>query len=138
MRITDKELIDRLTAVSKKSKAINELVVPMQLYQSLIEEVSLLRLAIRRHRDFRGDDRCWMDDHELYEMLPEGYAPPSNDTFVCMENCLKYIRMRKDPSVNYESPQRRIEQLEAVLAEVVQGHERIKEAMGSHHVRPND
>lgn len=34
-------------------------------------EVFRLRRAIRKHRDQRLNDRCWLDDMELYRTLPE-------------------------------------------------------------------
>jgi hypothetical protein len=72
-----------------------------------------LAAAIRRHRDCRGDDRCWRDDRELYAVLPEGYAPPPHDSAVELELCRRYIASRHDPATEYVSPQRRIEELEA-------------------------
>lgn len=30
-----------------------------------------LRTAIRYHRDQTGDDRCWLDDHLVWNLLPE-------------------------------------------------------------------
>ena len=38
-------------------------------------EVLRLRVGIRSHRDQRLDDRCWMDDIELYDLLPEKADP---------------------------------------------------------------
>lgn len=32
----------------------------------------LLHNAIRHHRDQTGDNRCWLDDYDLYALLPEG------------------------------------------------------------------
>lgn len=81
------------------------------------DEVERLRAAIRKHRDERGDDRCWMDDEELYKVLPEGYTPPVRDTAVLLHNCRRFIALRQHPATTYISPQRRIEELEAQLAE---------------------
>ena len=33
-----------------------------------------LKTAIRKHSDQRGDDRCWLDDIELYDALGEESA----------------------------------------------------------------
>jgi hypothetical protein len=86
-------------------------------YAKIIDELraenSRLMMAIRKHRDYRGDDKCYMDDRELYSILPEGYTPPPFDAAVELENCKKYIACRQDPSTTYVSPQRRIEELEA-------------------------
>ncbi len=78
----------------------------------LVSEVLRLRQAIRNHRDQKGDDRCWMDDEELYKVLPEGYVPPERDTTVELKLCEKYIQCRRNPKTKYVSPQRRIEELE--------------------------
>lgn len=80
-------------------------------------EVERLRNAIRQHRDARGDDRCWLDDEELYRTLPEGYTPPERDTAVELSRCEAFIRNRQNPATVYVSPQRRIDELESELAE---------------------
>jgi chromosome segregation ATPase len=67
--------------------------------------------AIRKHRDQRGDDRCWMDDEELYKILPEGYTPPLRDSAVELKNCQRFIDCRNNPATTYVSPQRMIEEL---------------------------
>lgn len=79
--------------------------------------VERLRDAIRAHRDVRGDDRCWMDDETLYGVLPEGYAPPSRDSDIELENCKRFIALRhNNPSTLYVSPQREIERLQAIAS----------------------
>ena len=80
---------------------------------SLHGEIEALETAIRRHRDYRGDDRCYLDDRELYAVLPEGYEPPAKDTAVTLAQCERFIACRQDPATEYVSPQRRIEELEA-------------------------
>lgn len=75
--------------------------------------VAFLEAAIRKHRDQRGDDRCWLDDEDLYRLLPEGYATPERDVLVEVANCLQFLRCRRNPRTEYVSPQRRIEELEA-------------------------
>jgi hypothetical protein len=82
-------------------------------------EVERLRQAIRNHRDQRGDDRCWLDDEELYKALPEGYTPPPRSETVELDCCRRYIATRHHPGTVYISPQRRIEQLEDLLKRVV-------------------
>lgn len=71
-------------------------------------EVSRLRAAVRKHRDYRGDDRCFQDDAELYAVLPEGDTRPAVDTAVTLENCQKYIACRQAGRV-YVSPERELE-----------------------------
>jgi hypothetical protein len=84
----------------------------------LFAEVERLRTAIRKHRDQRGDDRCWMDDEELYKALPEGYFPPERDTSVELEHCKRFIACRRNPATAYVSPERRIEELEHRIKEI--------------------
>lgn len=77
---------------------------------------SLLLAAVRKHRDQKGDDRCWLDDRELYAVLPEGVADADlrlHNPAEMLRNCQRYIASRQDPSQSYVSPQRRIEELEA-------------------------
>ena len=85
----------------------------------LVAEILRLRTGIRKLRDdwVRGDDKCWKDLVELFQILPEGFIPPAHDTRVELANCEKYIASCHHPDVTYTSPQRRIEELEKDLAE---------------------
>lgn len=85
------------------------------LLAEALKEITKLRDAIRKHRDQRGDDRCWMDDEELYKVLPEGYVPPERDTTVELENCRRYIECRHNPKTQYVSPEREIERLTKIV-----------------------
>ncbi len=76
--------------------------------------VAGLLAAIRKHRDQRGDDRCHLDDGELYAVLPEGDTRPPQDTAVTLENCERFIRCRQQGR-EYVSPEREIERLRAAL-----------------------
>ena len=84
-----------------------------KLIDDLHERIAEVENAIRKHRDFRGDDRCYEDDAELYGVLPEGFSPPSCDTEIDLNQCAKYKACRQNPATEYVSPQRRIEELEA-------------------------
>lgn len=75
------------------------------------DSIETLEMAIRAHRDARGDDRCWQDDETLYQALPEGYTPPAHDTSVELRNCLRYLACRQHPATVYVSPEREIELL---------------------------
>lgn len=86
----------------------------MKFKDGLMDERDKLLLAIRQHRDERGDDRCHADDARLYAVLPEGDTRPARETAVTLENCTKYIECRQTGR-EYVSPQRRIEELEAEL-----------------------
>jgi hypothetical protein len=84
---------------------------------SLSRRILELENAIRKHRDQRGDDRCWMDDNDLYSVLPEGKdnhdtrLPPAD---VMLENCKRFIRCRHNPSEEpYMSDLERIGRLQA-------------------------
>lgn len=87
----------------------------------MVAERNRLREAIRKHRDQRGDDRCWLDDEELYKVLPEGYTPPARDSRVELRYCERYIASRHNPATTYVSPEREIEQLKAELNQLRQG-----------------
>lgn len=78
-------------------------------------EIGRLRDAIRKHRDYRGDDRCFLDDEELYAILPEGYTPRERDSAVELKNCERFIASRQNPKTEYVSPEREIERLKALL-----------------------
>ena len=80
--------------------------------------IRTLVAAIRKHRDQRGDDRCWLDDAELYAVLGEPYETPKlAEPCEMMANCVRFIKSRHNPEVPYVSPEREIEQLRAKLAE---------------------
>lgn len=55
-----------------------------------------LRLAIMLHRDQHGDDRCWLDDLELYkalgDMVVADNTMPIRETFLA--NCARYYERR--------------------------------------------
>lgn len=69
----------------------------------LKSEIIRLRAAIRKHRDEKAHDRCWLDDQELYQTLPEAdpgdLALPPKEEFI--ENCHRYWEHRRDPSVTF-------------------------------------
>lgn len=86
------------------------------------ERVATLEAAIRKHRDQRGDDRCWLDDEELYAILPEGFKPLIRDSGVELERCKKFIECRHNPATQYISPQRKIDELERMLRNFLSSH----------------
>lgn len=100
------------------------------------DHVEFLIAAIRRHRDQRGDDRCWQDDLELYAALPEGVGGadlrlPSPQEM--LENCKRYCTHRHDPTQPYRSPEREVERLEAELKAAVEHYRRTKEQADANH-----
>lgn len=60
--------------------------------ESTAARLARLEKAIRRHRDARGNDRCWQNDIDLYkelgEPLPDGPELPPRDEF--LKNCAGY------------------------------------------------
>jgi len=53
-------------------------------YHALLSRVAILEAAIRKHRSQKLDDRCWLDDEELYSVLGDGVKadtrlPPKED-----------------------------------------------------------
>lgn len=60
------------------------------------EERDRLRDAIKAHRAQRADDRCWMDDVELYRSLGDGDVGDNRigDRFAMLSNCLRFINQR--------------------------------------------
>lgn len=79
-----------------------------------VDLVGKYESAIRKHRDYRGDDRCFLDDGELYAVLPEGDTRPPEEMAVTPENCLRFIACRQQGK-GYISPQRHVERLEALV-----------------------
>src|SRR6185295_4021271 len=87
-----------------------------------------LQTAIRKHRDQRGDDRCWLDDVELYRalgepMLIKDLALPGPCEM--MANCVRFIKSRQPDGIEYISPQL---EFDIVDAERANYYERLKEA----------
>jgi hypothetical protein len=62
----------------------------------LKQEILKLRNSIREHRDAKGNDRCWLDDVELYQKLPENiqadFTLPEKKEF--LKNCEAYHKNR--------------------------------------------
>lgn len=89
----------------------------------LTNECRRLRNAIRLHRDQRGDDRCWMDDQALYDVLPEkvkGNAQSSPEEM--LTQCKKFIERRHNPTQEYLSPvaiiKKRIEEIDKLINDI--------------------
>ena len=91
------------------------------LEKTLAVRVVELEAAIRRHRDERGDDRCWMDDIELYKALPEGVGDADLrlcEPDVMRANCERYIAHRHNPALPYVSPQDEIDRLMKLVSDL--------------------
>jgi hypothetical protein len=102
-------------ALTAESEAKRVLAAARRLLDAETGVGERLATAIRKHRDQRGDDRCWRDDEELYAALPEGHTPPARDSSVELENCRRYIASRQNPATVYTSPERTIEVMRNAL-----------------------
>jgi hypothetical protein len=96
-------------------------------------EANRLAAAIRKHRDQEKDDRCWLDDIELYCSLKEGPRPHEVDLSLppeCefLESCRRYWRQRQRPTdMDLEPGEMTIAQLQAEVERLKVGR---KEAWG--------
>ena len=67
--------------------------------EELQQEILRLRTGIREHRDAKGHDRCWLDDIDLYNLLPEKLPAdtklPDREEF--LTNCNKFYENRQCP-----------------------------------------
>ena len=63
---------------------------------NIVNRIIELESAVRKHRDQRGDDRCWLDDQELYKVLGDNdlgnNSLPPKDKF--LKNCENYYNKR--------------------------------------------
>lgn len=96
--------------------------------QRLEAEIDRLQAGIRKHMNTRGDDRCHQDDHDLYQLLPDGDTRPAREVAVTLENCQRYIECRQQGR-EYISPQRRIEELEAEITHLKTMYDELKRAV---------
>lgn len=68
-----------------------------QLQEALIER----RNVIGYHRDQKGDDRCWLDDHLVHEMLGDTPALKVPQTFEGrMAKCEQFYLLRSVPDAD--------------------------------------
>jgi ribosomal protein S27AE len=85
----------------------------------LQEEIDKLRAAIIKHRDQRGDDRCWLDDLDLYAVLDDGVqadnSMPPREGFLA--NCARYYdnRCRAGNWTTYQELEQKIGELSELV-----------------------
>ena len=84
------------------------------LLLELYEKIERLEAAIREHRDQKGDDRCWLDDLKLYDVLgetPPALSLPPKCEF--LESCARYWEQRQRPEEkvvsNYDMTMRQLQ-----------------------------
>lgn len=84
--------------------------------KDLIRQVDKLYDAIKKHHDQRADDRCFLDDDELYAAAG---LPPADtcvgDVQAMLANCRRFIEQRCTPGhwPSYADLEARIKELEA-------------------------
>ncbi len=63
----------------------------------LCDTILTLRNAIRRHRDQKGDDRCWLDDYFVWACIPGSPTDPTTlPSFDAgMAECKKFFLYRR-------------------------------------------
>jgi hypothetical protein len=64
----------------------------------LKSQIIQIRRTIRDHRDAKGDDRCWLDDYLVWNLLPREEIPiPKLNTETGMFKCIEfYVHRRSD------------------------------------------
>lgn len=60
-------------------------------------DIIAARHAIRRHRDAKGDDRCWLDDYFVWALIPGSFPVPTEVPPVAeaMDMCRAYYKLRR-------------------------------------------
>lgn len=61
-----------------------------------VQNIIQCRNAIRTHRDARGDDRCWLDDYFVWNMIDGTPAPPTGTPpfHEGMQTCRAFFQFR--------------------------------------------
>jgi len=84
-------------------KAVQAFVRNIQRLEDKLEtktsDYNRLVLAVKKHHDQKGDDRCWLDDATLYQetgLQGAETALPGRDEF--LENCSRFHESRVHPS----------------------------------------
>lgn len=99
-------------------RLMHELGDAKERIEVLDDALTALRQAVRDHRDARGDDRCWLDDIELYKALHEPVpedmelALPNRNAF--LTRCEQYFEHRQKPGCK---PWQTVEALQEELKE---------------------
>lgn len=90
--------------------------------KELERHVQRLTTAIRTHRDEHGDDRCWMDDERLYEVLGDGIKHDRRVgcQLAMAANCIRFIKNRTEGGhwPTYAELEQRVKDLTLELGKV--------------------
>lgn len=67
------------------------------------QQIRVCRQAIRRHRDAKGDDRCWLDDYRVWACIPDSPEMPSAPPPIeqAMEKCRAFYKLRSAKSPDF-------------------------------------
>lgn len=71
--------------------------------KAVLNRLDEVEAAIRKHRDQRGDDRCWMDDQELYAVVGEPIISPLPPKKEFLNNCERFWECRQHPALKYNA-----------------------------------
>ncbi len=63
----------------------------------LREKIKKFRQIIRKHRDAKGDDRCWLDDYFVWALIPGSPSAPRAISFEeGMDKCREFWKNRRE------------------------------------------
>lgn len=90
-----------------------------------MKDAETLHNAILKHYNQRAEDRCWMDDNELYTAagLPE-HNNWVGDKFAMLTNCIRFINHRTEecgPWKSYAELEAEIERLRSIIRRAYEG-----------------
>src|ERR1041385_8612590 len=68
------------------------------------ERIIEIRNAIRAHRDALGDDRCWLDDFNIWKYLPDPPKAKNMSPADGMIRCEKFYTLRRVRIIKPNSP----------------------------------
>lgn len=93
------------------------------MLQPLADRIAELEAAIRKHHDQQGDDRCWLDDLELYDVIPDLRKPDDNvfklpPKCEFLKSCERFWEQSQHPKLSMKADGMTIAQLEARVKEL--------------------
>jgi len=108
-----------------KDSAMNcfeEIPDPTGQMHLLRKRITELKNAIIKHRSQKADDRCWMDDQELYKVLNDGDLGDNHvgDPEKMLSNCKRFIQNRCQGGkwTDYQTLELHIEALKTEVLEL--------------------
>jgi hypothetical protein len=133
-------IVERLTRVQDESgsgdnyEIIGDAIAEIESQAERLNEagtkIAALVDAITRHRDQKGDDRCWLDDLVLYAAIGEPNAVqhlPEKCEF--LKSCERYWEQRQAPLDKLvRAGDMTIGQLECEIANLIEQRDKLREA----------